>query len=409
MTTLRTPMAESGVDRALERIRETALKLFEYCWKHDFAGFDPYDALNSPLFSFTRLLDNRYTRIAATQFMKRLPFNVRGLLSVSREVNPKAAALFLAAFVRLSRVGLLRNDDIVESMVGRLVSLRSPGNAYWCWGYSFPWQTRNNLVPRSAPNLVCTVFVASALLDAYELNRAPRCLTMAVGAGDYILNELYWSEGEVVAGFSYPIPGLKVRIDNANFLGSALLCRLYRLTGEKKYRGPALRAARYSAEKQEADGSWPYGERSVQRWIDNFHTGYNLCALRSICRYAETTEFEATIRNGFAFYRSHFFREDGAPRYYHDRTYPIDIHAVAQSIITLLQLRDIDEHNVDLALSVYRWAMDNMWDEKGYFYYQVYPFFKNKISYMRWSQAWMFLSLSTLIEELSVNTAKPLV
>ena len=39
-----------------------------------------------------------------------------------------------------------------------------------------------------------------------------------------------------------------------------------------------------------------------------------------------------------------------------------------------------------------------MWDRQGYFYYQVLPFWTNKISYMRWSQAWMLLALATLLE-----------
>jgi hypothetical protein len=132
--------------------------------------------------------------------------------------------------------------------------------------------------------------------------------------------------------------------------------------------------------------------------VDNFHTGYNLCALRSICEYAGTSEFEFHIRRGFEFYRTHFFREDGAPKYFHDRIYPIDIHSVAQSIITLLEFRTLDEGSVKQALSVFEWTMNHMWDRQGYFYYQAFPLFKNKISYMRWSQAWMLLALSNFLE-----------
>src|SRR5207244_2730484 len=100
-----------------------------------------------------------------------------------------------------------------------------------------------------------------------------------------------------------------------------------------------------------------YGESPTARWIDNFHTGYNLCALRSIDQSTETTEFEPCLRRGFKFYHTRFFREDGAVRYFHNRTYPVDIHSVAQSIITLLTLRDLDPENVQLAHSVFRWAM----------------------------------------------------
>jgi hypothetical protein len=167
----------------------------------------------------------------------------------------------------------------------------------------------------------------------------------------------------------------------------------------KKYLGPALKVAQYSAGKQNDDGSWDYGELSTQRWVDNFHTGYNLCALQSISKYAGTLEFEVNARRGFEFYKNQFFREDGAPKYFHNRVYPLDIHSVAQSIITLLELKDLDNSNVELVHSVVGWAMKHMWDEKGYFYYQVLSRFKNKISYMRWSQAWMLLALSCLVEE----------
>ena len=130
----------------------------------------------------------------------------------------------------------------------------------------------------------------------------------------------------------------------------------------------------------------------------NFHTGYNLGALRDINEFLETREFEPQIKRGFEFYRTHFFREDGAPRYFHDRTYPIDVHCVAQSIITLLAFRDLHPTGVPLAYSVLQWAMDHMWDERGFFYYRVLRVGTIRTSYMRWSQAWMLLALATLLD-----------
>jgi hypothetical protein len=230
---------------------------------------------------------------------------------------------------------------------------------------------------------------------------------MAVSAAEYILNRLYWSDGDT-AGFSYPIPGLRIHIHNANFLGSAVLCRVYRQTGDSKFIGPALRVARYSASKQHGDGAWDYGEHSGQRWIDNFHTGYNLCALRSIGRSLETREFEASLRRGLAFYRHHFFREDGAPRYFHDRDYPVDVHCVAQSIITMLALKDLDPDAVRLAHSAFQWAMKRMWDDRGFFYYRVHRFGTIRTSYMRWSQAWMLVAIATLLEDCAAATAPDL-
>lgn len=379
---------------------ETLRKLVAYCQEHDWAGYDPYDALNSRLMKKLPFLDRRLPRLALTQALKRSPINLRPLMLVPSTQNPKAIGLFLAAFVKLSAHGRKSWDSLIPYMIDRLVDLQSPGVSFSCWGYSFPWQARlmTDPVAKGAPNLVCTTFVADALLDAYAYTRKARCLEMASSAAEYILNELYWTkENSAVAGFAYPLPSVRSNTYNANFLAAALLCRVSHYTGDDKFLKPALKAARFSAAQQNADGSWYYGEAPSQKWIDNFHTGYNLCALRAIGKYAETTEFEAQVRSGFEFYRSHFFRLDGAAKYYHDRTYPIDTHCVAQSILTLLTFKDLHAGNRELADSIVRWTMKHMWDERGFFYYRVLRLFTVRASYMRWSQAWMLLATAALI------------
>ncbi len=380
-------------------IKDAAIKLLAYCRANNWAGYDPYDALNSEIFKALPFLNFRVPRLVLTQTLKRSPINIRPLALVPKTQNPKAIGLFLSAFVNLSKAGIADREGLVEAMAARLVALRSKNVPYWCWGYSFPWQMRQKIVPSGAPNLVCTTFAANALLDAYEHNHDPRCLDMAASAAEYILNDLYWAESETFAGFSYPLRSIRVLVYNANFLASALLCRVYKLTGEVKFLAPALRAARCSAAKQNADGSWYYGDAPTQGWIDNFHTGFNLGALKSIGKYAETTEFEPHIQRGFEFYRSNFYREDGAARYFHTSTFPIDIHAVAQSIITPLEMDAGDAANQRMSRTALQWAMNHMWDDRGFFYYRVLRSCTIRTSYMRWSQAWMLLALSTLLRQ----------
>jgi hypothetical protein len=380
------------------RLEDTILKLETYCRSRQWAGFDPYDALNSELFVRTPLAKSRIARLAFTQFLKRSPVNLRPLLRIQPQQSPKAIALFLMFYVKRARGGDEAARAVASHLATRLLELRSLGTSYWCWGYGFPWQTRDRLVPRFGPNLVCVTFAANALLDAYEIGLGDDCLSAAVSAGEYIVKELHWSDGRR-AGFAYPLPDMRVPVHNANFLGAALLCRLARLTGEKAAMDAALGVARYSAESQRQDGSWPYGIASTQRWVDNFHTGYNLCALRSIGNDLGTDEFESVLRKGFAFYRDHFFTARGAPRYFHNRTYPIDIHCVAQSIITLLAFRPFDPQADVCAQSVLAWALAHMWDEGGFFYYRVLRGLTIRTSYMRWSQAWMLCALAALAEE----------
>jgi hypothetical protein len=380
----------------ISTVREVTLRLLEYCRTNDWSGYDPYDALNSPLFRTIPILDSRLPRLVLTQLLKRSPINIRRLFDIPKTQNPKALGLFLTALLKLLKLDLLEDRREVTDMIDRILRARSTGTKYWCWGYSFPWQTRTIVVPRGSPNLVCTTFVASSLLNAFDELGEERFLEIGVSVGEYFINELYYTEGQDIASFSYPLPGLKTKIHNANFLAAAFLCRLFHYTKDDRFLEPALKVSRYSAGKQRTDGSWAYGELPGQEWVDNFHTGYNLSGLHDVCDYLPTSEFESNIRRGFAFYRKHFFREDGAVRYFHDRTYPIDIHCVAQSLLTLLEFEYLDLTNVTLVSSVYAWVMRHMWNEAGFFYYRVLRSVAIRTSYMRWSQAWMLLALSTM-------------
>jgi len=381
-------------------IEAAALTLLDYCRSRNFSGFDPYDALNSPVLSAATRRSRR-ARLVVTQLLKRSPIDVRSLIGVRPAQNPKAIGLFLSGTVALSSCGLVRDEGLIDTLKASLTALRSPAVPYWCWGYSFPWQTRTTLIPRGAPNLVCTVFAGAGLLDAYESTGDARCLEMASSAADYIRDRLYWQQGSA-AGFSYPDPSARLVIHNANFLGAAYLSRVAALTGKRDLIAPALAVARCSARQQRPDGSWPYGEAATQRWIDNFHTGYNLCALRAIGVYTHSREFAFSVRRGFDFYRAQLFRQDGAPVYYAGRSYPIDIHCVAQSIVTLTACRELAADNLARARGIIDWALGRMRDARGCFYYRVGRVTTIRTSFMRWSQAWMLFALATFIAESAV-------
>ena len=377
-------------------LQNTAIKLIEYCRRNNWSGDDPFDGLNSRIFSTLPFLHHRILRLIFTQGMKRSPINLRRMLLVPRGENPKGLAVFVSALFILSQAGLLINDDDIHHLLQRLTYLKSPDMPFFCWGYNFDWQSRDLFLPKFIPNIICTTFAGNALLDAYAKFDDTKYLDMAQSAGDFLLEGLNRTQNGDEICFSYT-PLDSGQVHNANLLGAAYLSRLFSITGDKKFLDPTLSAVRYSMRRQNEDGSWAYGEDKTQAWVDNFHTGYNLCALRSIGRYLDTDEFESHIRRGFNFYRKHFFREDGAPKYFHNRVYPIDIHSIAQSIITLITFIDLDANNKTLADTIFQWAASNMWDERGCFYYQITPYYKNKISYMRWSQAWMLLALAMLL------------
>ncbi len=378
------------------RFQVATQQLLQYCHARDWAGYDPYDALNSHLLQALPFRNRRLPCLLLTQLVKRSPINLRPLLSIPPSHNAKGIALFLSAALRLDRLGLLPDKTILERLLQLLPRLRSTDKRYWSWGYNFPWQSRTGLFPLGSPNIICTTFVGNALLDTYEATGNREYLEMSSSAAQFIQDELYYQK-DGVSCYSYR-PGAHTQVHNANLLGAAFLCRIDSLCGTSKYRESSLKAVRYSVSRQAPDGSWAYGEHSTQNWIDNFHTGYNLCALRAISRFASSTEFDVAIKRGYQFYRQNFLLDDGTPKYYHNRTYPIDIHAAAQSMLTLLEFADTDSDVLAKANQVGHWALDHMWSPNGCFFFQKHPYFTNRTSFMRWSQAWMLFALASILK-----------
>src|SRR5262249_23940858 len=152
----------------------------------------------------------------------------------------------------------------------------------------------------------------------------------------------------------------------------------------------------YSCTRQRSDGSWWYAEEAKYHWIDNFHTGYNLDSLHDYLEATGEEEFRPNFNRGLAFYKAHFFEDDGRPRYYHTRTYPVDIQCAAQAIDTLTLCSKRDPACLNIAQRVAAWSIRHMQDPQGYFYYRQYPLMKAKIPMLHWGQATMFKALAHL-------------
>src|SRR5205814_5598552 len=112
---------------------------------------------------------------------------------------------------------------------------------------------------------------------------------------------------------------------------------------------------RFTARRQSPDGSWPYGIGGGDAWVDNFHTAYVLVALQHIARATGSTEFDPVIAKGRDYWVREMFDDRGVPMYYARRLYPIDVHAVAEAILAML-----DFGMEERAWSLAEWAVREM-------------------------------------------------
>ncbi len=379
----------------LEKIHQSFTRLRNYCEAAQFKGYDPYDGLNSKLFQHIPLLPkSRIARLAWIQLFKRSPFNLRKVVGIQPEYNPKALGLFLASYCQLyQHDGKKDHLDKMNFFVAKLDECRSKGYSGACWGYNFDWESRAFFQPKFMPTIVASSFIGNALLDAYDITKNEKLLTTARSTCDFILNDLNRTQGaDGSFAFSYSPLDNSV-VFNASLLGARLLARVYSYTNEPELAAEAKKAVAFCTIHQKEDGSWSYGTLPFHQWIDNFHTGYNLECLCDYSKFTGDKSYDKVIQDGFQYYIKTFFTAEGVARYYSNSTYPIDIHAPAQLVITLQKMGLMDEHK-PLMEKVLNWTIDHMQSEKGYFYYQINKYVTSKIPYMRWSQAWMFLTCS---------------
>ena len=390
------------------KIESSFLKLKSYCEAENFAGWDPYDGLNSKVFQALPLKHLDIARLAWIQGFKRSPINFRKLLLVPKEHNAKGIGLFLSGYCNLYDLALegetafgIKEELLskINELANLLNELKNMNFSGACWGYNFPWQARRLfLFPKDTPTVVATTFCVEALFKAYDITKNEYYKTLALSAANFVINDLNRTPHHSGFLFSYsPYKGNST-VYNASLLGAKTLSLCYKYSGEKMYKQTALKAVKAACDGQEKDGSWVYGLLPVQSWIDSFHTGYNLDAIRIYQECTGDHQFEENIKKGFDYYIQNFFKKEGVPKYYNNKTYPIDIHCPGQLFVTLSKLNKFKNNKV-LADSILNWSIQNMQSPKGFFYYQIKKLISSKISYMRWSNAFMFNAMSYYLKE----------
>jgi hypothetical protein len=382
-------------------LEQASVDLLSSCRQRDFAGYDPFDGLNSRLFQATPLKHSRAARLLWTQFFKHSPINLRPFALVPRERTAKGIALF--ALVALSNYRRFRTKEAeieARELLDDLREMQLSGFSGAAWGYNFDWQGRAFFAPRGTPTVVPTAFAARAFVEAAETFGDEDFLRVARTVCDFILNDLNRSkEAKDEVCFSYS-PLDHTRVFNASLLAGETLAMVGKFTGETSLCEWARHTARYVVGRQREDGSWAYGADDYQSWVDNFHTAFVLGSLSRIinCCHPRQEEFEQALRRGYDFWRERFFLSDGWPKYYADRLYPADAHSAGAAIAALVELQWLDPGAIDLAEKIAQWTVQNLRSPSGLFYYQRRRFYTVRIPYMRWSEAWMAYALARLIE-----------
>jgi rhamnogalacturonyl hydrolase YesR len=361
--------------------------------REEYRGYDPYDGLSSPIFTLPLLNSSKTIRLVAQQVVKRLPFNVRLLLGIKKGYNPVTLGLALKSVAYLLKLQPDEKESYLklgEYLLSEIEHSSSKGYSGHCWGYDFDWQARYAAIPAYCPTIVATGIVSNGLFEYYRSTKNSRAFDLCRSAVQFVINDLNRSEVGRTFCFSYS-PYDSQKVYNATMKGARLLAQVYSVTGEKGLCEHAENTVRFVVNNQRPDGSWAYSSGDSRTWVDSFHTGYILDCLDEFIKMTGKSEYIPYLEKAFTFYLNNFFVDNKVPKYYSNSIYPIDLTSGGQAILTLARFG-----RLEMAISVAVYLIEEMQDAEGFFYYRKGRFWKNKISYMRWSNAWMYTALSYL-------------
>jgi rhamnogalacturonyl hydrolase YesR len=377
-----------------ERIEQSAELVARWVEEHDYKGYDPGDGLTSWLRPLT--CGSLFAERVLQQLIWKSPWNVRPLVGVKPLESTKGRGFMAWGYLqRFKATG--ERAFLAKAVVclDWLIANKSPKYSEYCWGNHFDFSSRGGCIPAQEATVVWSGLIGQAFLDGFEQTDDEKYLRVAESICEWILKLPREKTGDGVC-ISY-VAYAQSSIHNSNLLGAGMLARAWKHTRRAEYLDVAREAVAYSCNRQLSDGAWWYGEQAKHHWIDNFHTGYNLDSIRRYIGATGDTSFNENLRRGHRYFVETFFLPSGCPRYYHNRTYPVDIQCASQAIDTLCHFSD--DHPEDLALAgkVAEWTLANLQDRSGFFYYRKYPMVISRTPYFHWGQATMFKALASLL------------
>ncbi len=381
---------------------ETSLNAVEgWIEKHRYRGYDPSDGLTS----YLRVLSfrNVFLERLLQQIGRQSPVNLRPIMGIKPLESAQGRGYTAWGYLERYRSS---GDDRYKSKALECLDWldrnKSPNYDNHSWGYLFDYASRGGRRPGQESTTVWTGLAGQVFLEAYELFAAERHLEVIKSISDWIL-KLPRQRTSRGACLSYTAMG-QGSIHNSNMIGAAFLAGAARYTREAGALEAAREAMEYSCARQLPEGAWYYAEHDNCRWVDNFHTGYNLDSLKRYARYSGDRTFDENLKRGLDYFRKTFILDDGFPKYYRQRAYPLDIQCASQAIETLVFFSEDNPACLGLACKVANWTIENMQDKDGHFYYRMYPLhIKAKVPLIHWGQATMYRALACLLSKLGAR------
>lgn len=366
-----------------EEIFEFASQMHDWFILQNYKGIDPYQmdekafaVLKSlPFFPMIRKgLKPFHSKIPSSSFSKFPPI-----------YHPKAIGLIISGNSYLYQMtqdkSLLSENN---NLINILESLKNPNYLNACWGHPFEWG-HNPRFPFNMPLVCVQTPVIQSILDYYDISKNKDAFKLAQSAIQWLVDDIEIDYFDNTMSL-HNSPLTSDHVHNSNIMTAALFYRFNNICNDILFKEYADKLIQFTIQNQNKKGSWDYSDTSPI--IDNRHTGFVLSALSKIYHYNQSVEIKESLDRGSEYYYNYLF-DKGIPKWSEEQTYPVDIHDVAQAIITAVDLR---KH--ELANELIEFSIVKMSNRENQFYYKLFENEKNNEAiFLRWGQAWMYYAL----------------
>lgn len=383
-------------------------------WKIKFgnSSYDKDDLLDSKFGLFSKKLFYR-NKLLGAPFAALLllletffPSTIKFFSDKRRE--PIADAHFALGYLNLYK----RTKDkkyllLAESHLEFLDQVSVSGYSGMCWGYSKGWQTPWGLWPANTPCITITPYCYWAYKSHHELTGNEKSKVSCKSIADFVKNDL--KEVQMPNGtFSaqYSTRDSKGTVVNSTAYRAALLLDASIWFENESYRRDADRNLEFILSYQEENGSWPYFVVNPESaMIDNFHTVFVLKNLYCIYNLTKDNRVKESVINGYDYYEKELLYPDGRPKHFSKKALlkfrKYEMYDYAEGIYLGPLIKSVLPKAYSQSLKMAEDLIDNFQRPKGHFVTRITTFnTTHKVPYLRWPQAQLFHSLTSLLLKL---------
>lgn len=372
--------------------------------ENDYKGYDPYDGASS---RYSWIRENYYPRLVSTYLNKFNPVNLRPLLGIDPSRQNQALGFIGRALLLYPEKQANQVEQVSNILTGE--SLYSQ-YGYHCWdAHGFVIQIRGDSHQPGMTDVIGNEAIGRFFLELYRNTSENEYRDICVSVKDFFLNK-YFNQNNNSSYFKYKPHMPKGQwCYNASAIAAAFIAAVSVSLENKEIPEQVEAAFKNIISKQKPEGEWWYSlnfNTGHEKPQVDFHQGFILDAL---LEYMDLTQFKEPFLDsyirGLEFYHKKQFLPNGQGIYRYPRKWPVNIHNQAQGIITFTcaAKAGFGDHYFDFAHTIAEWTIKHMQGPDGHFYFLKYPWFTNKIPYIRWSDAAMTYALAVFLDYEKVN------